>query len=188
MTRRHFPQQGSNLQQRLCGNRKAHSLSATPEISVVPWNMTSCRLTGVHWIINYLALIPRSRILLDILIVLHLVKKTLCILLNPKFHHRIHNSPPFITIPGHVNPVHASHHFNIILSFTLSSPIWSLTFSFPHQNPYSCIFFSIHAATPPHPLNPFSLILFTRIVAMGDTKHEVPQYAVFSSLLLSPFP
>ena len=54
-------------------------------------------------------------------------KKIPRILWNPNFHHRIYNSPPYVSVLSNSNPVHVSpihflnSHFNIILQSTSSS-------------------------------------------------------------------
>ena len=60
---------------------------------------------------------------------------------NPKVHYRTHKRLPAVSILGQPNPVHipTSHlleiHPNIINPSTPSSPQWSLSLRFPHQDP-----------------------------------------------------
>jgi hypothetical protein len=60
---------------------------------------------------------------------------------NPKFHYRVHTSPPPDPILSQLNPVRLIDpylpkvHLNVILPPTPRSSQWSLTFRPPNQNP-----------------------------------------------------
>ena len=64
-----------------------------------------------------------------------------CILRNMNVNYRINKCPPTVPILIQLDPVHTatSHllkiHISIILPSTTESSKWSLTLTFPHQNP-----------------------------------------------------
>ena len=107
---------------------------------------------------EYYLLTPWSRILLEQLTGLQLVKKFPAISRNPKVHYRTHKRPPPVSILGQPNPVHipTSHlqeiHPNIIHPSTPRSPQWSLSLRFPHQDPIhpTLLTHTRHMPSPSH--------------------------------------
>ena len=101
-------------------------------------------------------LTPWSRVLLEKLTGLQLLKKFPAFLWNPKVHYRTHKRPPTVPILGQPNPVHipTSHlleiHPNIIHPTTPRSPQWSLSLQFPHQDPIPPLSSPIRATCPAH--------------------------------------
>ena len=77
---------------------------------------------------------------------------------NPKVHYRTHKRPPPVSILVQPNPVHihSSHfleiHPNIIRPFTPSSPQWSPSLRFLHQDPihHPLLTHTRHMANPSH--------------------------------------
>jgi len=77
---------------------------------------------------------------------------------NPKVHYRTHKRPPPVSILGKTNPVHipTSHlleiHPNIIHPSMPSSPQWSPSLRFLHQDPIHSLLFTHtrHMPSPSH--------------------------------------
>ena len=79
-----------------------------------------------------------------------------CILWNPKVRYGIHKCPPPVPTLTQIHLVYyLKSHFlkiclNIMLACTARSSIWSLSFTFPHQNPVYASPLSIRATCPAH--------------------------------------
>jgi hypothetical protein len=103
-------------------------------------------IQGSH--ISYL-LTPWSRVLLEKLTGSAASQENPHILCNPKVHYRTHKCPPPVPILSQLHPVSITpsqfltRHLNIILPSTSGSPQWSLSHTFPHQNP-------VHTSPLPH--------------------------------------
>jgi hypothetical protein len=105
-------------------------------------------ITMELYLLTYL-LTPWSRVLLEKLTGLQLVKKFPPVLWNQKVPHRTHKRPPPVPILSQPNPVLTTTphflkiHSNIILPSMPGSPQRSLSLGFPHQNP-------VHTSPFPH--------------------------------------
>jgi len=85
------------------------------------------------------------------------------ILWNPKVHYRNHNNPPPVPILSHIKwlqRLFLKIHFNIILRSKFGLSKWSLSLTFPHQNPVCS------SPIPPYVLHvePILLCLITQII------------------------
>ena len=75
---------------------------------------------------------------------------------NLKVHYRTHKRPPPVSILGQPNPVHIATsqlleiHPSIIHTSTPSSPQWSPSLRFPHQDPIHPLTSPIRATCPGH--------------------------------------
>jgi len=104
----------------------------------------------------------RSRVL-ERLIVAQLVKKFLTFLCKPKFHYRVHKSPPLVPILSQINPVYnCSPYFpkiqsNLSSHLCLDLPSCLFPSGFPTKILHACLI-SMHTTCTVHLI---SLILST---------------------------
>jgi hypothetical protein len=98
-------------------------------------------------------LTPCSKVLLEKLIANQEIHR---LLRNMKVHYSVHKTPPLVSMPSQMNPVHTfppnfpTSHSNIILPSTTRSSEWSLPFRFSNQSTV-CISHLSHACYMPLP-------------------------------------
>ena len=133
-------------------------------------------------------LTPWSRVLLEKLTSFAANQEIPRILWNPKVLYRAHKCPPPVPILSQLHPVSTtpSHflkiHFNIILPSPSSSPQWSLSLRFPHQNLVHTSPFlnTCHMPRPSHS----SRFYHPHNTGWGVQRIKLLHYVIFSTLLL----
>lgn len=109
-----------------------------------------------------------------------------CNLWKPKFLYHVHNSPPSVPILGKMNPVYTfpAYFLNIhgiILPSMPWSTTWSLSFTYPQQNPVSSSLSPVCATCPTH----LMLLYFITQIILQIIKHAViMQYSPASCYFL----
>jgi hypothetical protein len=107
------------------------------------------------------------------------------ILWNPRFHYRLHKSPPLVSILSQMNLIHtipsyrSKIHFNIAHHLRLGLPSGLFFSGFPTNILYAFLFSPICATYPVH------LILLDWsfwLYLIKSTSYEVPHYVIFSNL------
>jgi hypothetical protein len=121
----------------------------------------------------------QTRVLLEKLVVRSTSQEIPRHLCNPKFHYRVHNSPPLGPILSHMNLFHILPHdfltinFNTIFPTTPTSCEWSLPFRFPYQK------FCTHCSLPPAcymPTSDTKHISITKINYLMMLRETIPVY------------